>query len=344
MCYYIFGAIFMRNGVSAAEKGRANFRKVRLRRQIQMKGSGVPVMARVREYEEERRTKRERIRRKKKRKLKRKIQNFCRLAVMALLLFAAVRLLISCLRFTKILPETDSYRLEAPMIRTENEVKDRLEELAKQNRGFKDILKNIEDYPETYLAALVNNPEMLEYVKGYPEYIGTASGGLTKEEKSEKYPLFLQWDSRWGYASYGGSSIGISGCGPSCLAMVSYALTKDESITPLKTAQYSESQGYYIEGTGTSWELMTSGASAFGITGSELPLSEERMKQELDAGHPIICAMGAGDFTAAGHFIVLYGYDRKGFFVNDPNCKARSEKKWSYEELKGQIKNLWSYQ
>ena len=80
------------------------------------------------------------------------------------------------------------------------------------------------------------------------------------------------------------------------------------------------------------------------MTGSELSLDESSMKRELDDKHPIICAMRAGDFTAAGHFIVIRGYDKKGFIVNDPNCMARSEKRWTYEELSGQIKNLWSYQ
>lgn len=297
----------------------------------------------TREQERYRIEREARIRRKKRRIRKRRIRNFCRVTMMLVLLFAAVRLLVSCLTFTGILPGSGSYKIEAPVIRTENEVQERLKELAKQNQGFNDILKNKEDYPEVYLAALANNPEMLEYVKDYPEKKGTSSGELSQKEKSEKYPLFLQWDSRWGYASYGESSIGISGCGPTCLAMVSYALTRDESITPLKIAQFSEEQGYYVEGTGTSWELMTRGAAAFGITGTELSLSEDRMKQELDAGHPIICAMRAGDFTTAGHFIMLYGYDKNGFFVNDPNCRARSERKWSYEELKEQIKNLWAF-
>ena len=46
------------------------------------------------------------------------------------------------------------------------------------------------------------------------------------------------------------------------------------------------------------------------------------MKAELDAGRFLICAMKKGDFTAAGHFIVVYGYDESGFLVNDPNCVA----------------------
>lgn len=300
-------------------------------------------MVRAQDREHERSERRACIRKKKKRRLRRKIRNFCRMLILLVLLFSAVRLLISCLEFTGFFSERITYEAEAPVIRTEAEVKDRIEELAKADQAFEAILDHYEDYPEVYLAALANNPEMLEYVKDYSEKKGTSSGELSKTEMAEEYPLFLQWDSRWGYASYGGSSIGISGCGPTCLSMVAYAITKDASATPLKTAQYAEEHGYYVEGTGTSWELMTTGASAFGVTGTELPLSEDRMKQELDAGHPIICAMGAGDFTTAGHFIMIHGYNKNGFLVNDPNCRARSKKVWSYEELSGQIRNLWSY-
>lgn len=294
--------------------------------------------------QQERISRRERIRRKKGRRLRRKIRNACCLTILTAVLCVASGLLISCLKWTGVLPNSPSYEIEPPVIRTENEVKERIEELAKKDRGFKEILKNYDEYPEVYLAALANNPEMLDYVKGYLKH-EKLDAALTKKDTSASYPLFLQWDRRWGYASYGDkSSIGISGCGPTCLAMVAYALTKDASVTPFETAQYSEIQGYYVDGTGTSWELMTKGAEAFGIKGSELSLNEDQMKRALDAEHPIICAMGPGDFTTAGHFIMIYGYDKKGFSVNDPNSRARSSKKWTYEELSGQIKNLWAYQ
>lgn len=290
--------------------------------------------------ERERMRRREQMRRKKRRRLRRKIRRICRLiAVLALLLVA-----VFALKKTNVIPGHHNYEMEKPVQRTEEEVQKKLEEMAKKHREYKDILEHYEDYPETYLAALANNPEMLDYVKGYLDSHGVLDAKLTKSEKKEDYPLFIQWDKRWGYASYGTSSIGISGCGPTCLSMVIYGLTENELATPDKVARYSEEQGYYIEGTGTSWELMTDGAAAFGVTGSELSLDESSMKQALDAGHPIICAMRAGDFTAAGHFIMIYGYDKKGFIINDPNSRTRSEKRWTYEELNGQIKNLWSYQ
>ena len=53
--------------------------------------------------------------------------------------------------------------------------------------------------------------------------------------------------------------------------------------------------------------------------------------------------MKPGDFTQAGHFIVIYAYEDGVFRVHDPNSIVRSEKTWDYDTLKGQISNLWSF-
>ena len=50
-----------------------------------------------------------------------------------------------------------------------------------------------------------------------------------------------------------------------------------------------------------------------------------------------------GDFTTEGHFIVLTGYENGEIKVNDPNCRTRSTL-WDYEELQGQIRNLWVFE
>ena len=75
---------------------------------------------------------------------------------------------------------------------------------------------------------------------------------------------------------------------------------------------------------------------------AEIGAEETAMKAELDAGRFLICAMKKGDFTAAGHFIVVYGYDESGFLVNDPNCVARSRRTWPFGQLQGQIRAIWS--
>lgn len=231
-----------------------------------------------------------------------------------------------------------------PVKRNETEVHLRLEELAAGNEVIREFLNNVDVYPDNMLEALANNPEMADFVAGYPTAERQVQGGLTTEEKKQKHPLFLQWDPRWGYVSYGDdSNIGLAGCGPTCLSMALFELTGDETLTPDKIAAYGMENGYYMSGTGTLWALMEDVPAHYGVSVNKPGISDSIMKSELDSGHVMICAMRPGDFTAAGHFILIYGYDETGFFVNDPNCVARSKKTWSYDRIGGQIKQLWSF-
>ena len=236
-----------------------------------------------------------------------------------------------------------------PCQRTDAEVYKRLKELAEEYPELKEIYEDCESYPVKMLASLCNNPELHEYVKGYLDYAKgdvsvAAKPEMTTEEKAQKYPLFLQWDKRWGYEAYGDFNIALSGCGPTTLAMAAVALTDDNTITPDRVAEYSMNNGFYVEGTGTAWSLMTDGCENFGIKAEEISLDEYVMKNQLDAGKVLICSMREGDFTSAGHFIMIYGYNSKGFFVNDANCIYRSSRTWSYEELKNQIRILWAFE
>lgn len=242
----------------------------------------------------------------------------------------------------------DTIPVEAPAYRTREEAMQRLEKLGQSNPVIEKIYNNSSFYPESMLIALANNPEMADFAEGYLEGGEAAAGGLTgltSREKELDYPLLLQWDPRWGYQTYGKNSfIGLSGCGPTSLAMVLYYLTGDETLTPDKIAAYAMKHDYYVEGTGTSWALMKDIPAMYGITVTEPQKSEWAFKKELDQGNILICAMGSGDFTLAGHFIVLYGYEDNGFMVNDSNCVARSRKRWAFHEIEGQIKKIWAYE
>ena len=232
--------------------------------------------------------------------------------------------------------------VDRPRERTMEQVWERLSQLAEEDERIAGILENSYKYPDKLLEALANNPEMTDFVMGYEENAGRVSGTLTQDEMKQDFPLFLQWDPRWGYGDYGdGSNIGLAGCGPTCLSMALFYLTGDESLTPDRMAEYSMKNGYYISGTGTAWALLQDVPEQYGISVSQPKAEENTMKTALDNGSVIICSMGPGDFTAAGHFIVIYGYDKKGFLVNDPNCVARSRQTWSFSDLKGQIKNIW---
>lgn len=204
------------------------------------------------------------------------------------------------------------------------------------------ILQHPENYPPALLEMLAGNNETLDFVLGYPEHHADAPAeSLT--ESLDTVPLLLQWDRRWGYQAYGSSTISVSGCAPTSLAMAAAYLTEDSTVTPYRVARYAAEHGYYISGQGTSWSLFSDGAGAFGISCRQLSLDKMQIDAALDAGQPVICSMLPGDFTTEGHFIVLAGRTEDGeYLVRDPNSVKRSEKTWSYDRLSGQIAALWA--
>lgn len=197
------------------------------------------------------------------------------------------------------------------------------------------------EYPQSLIELYERNPETEAFVLGYP-FREKLAVDFSAYKDCKTVPLFLQWDPMWGYETYGSDVMGITGCGPTCLAMVGYYLTEDENMSPAQIARFAEKNGYYAAGYGSSWTLISEGAVELGFSVKELPLVKKKMVDTLETGTPIILALGEGDFTTTGHYIVLTGVEDGLFRVNDPNSVANSEKLWSYEQLEGQIRNIWA--
>lgn len=203
---------------------------------------------------------------------------------------------------------------------------------------------SVEEYPEEMIGLLEKYPEIEEYVLNYPLEKGNYSNeDLNQYLNMAQVPLFLQWDSRWGYYEYGSGPMGLTGCGPTCLSMVALHLLQNPKMTPVYIADYAQQNGFYVQGIGTAWDLMSSGAEELGLESQEVPLSENMVLRYLEQGKPIICAMGPGAFTETGHFIVFVGTEQGKILVNDPNSKENSAKLWDFEEIQNQIKNMWVY-
>ena len=98
-----------------------------------------------------------------------------------------------------------------------------------------------------------------------------------------------------------------------------------------------------MEGTGTAWALMEDVPKLYGISVTQLGADENSIKATLDNGGVVICSVGRGEFTTSGHYILIYGYDSEGLVINDPNCVARSGKRWVFSDIRWQIKNIWAY-
>lgn len=198
-------------------------------------------------------------------------------------------------------------------------------------------------YPESIITLFENNPETEDFVLNYPILSPQRQPViLTEEEKESDFPLFLQWDTRWGYLPYGSDVAAITACGPLCLSMAAYHLTTSEKYTPDRIIEFAEKNGYYSPGNGSSWTLISEGGIKLGFTVKELPLHKATLFNLLDSGIPVICVVGPGDFTTTGHFLMFTGTENGLIRLNDPNSKANSEKLWDYEAIKDQIRNLWS--
>ncbi len=209
-------------------------------------------------------------------------------------------------------------------------------------------IRQHEQIPESLLTMEEKYPEAADFVKNYPKRkhyrtIDISSEVETARENSE-IPYFLQWDERWGYETYGSDFLAVTGCGPTCLSMITCGLTGSEDWNPLAVAQFSEKEGYYVPGEGTSWSLMTEGAQILGLTAENIPVTEGNILATLQSGEPMICSMYPGDFTYTGHFIVLTGIDENGAItLNDPNSPANTQKHWPMTEILPQIRQSWGY-
>ena len=211
------------------------------------------------------------------------------------------------------------------------------------NQSMLDDIMNSTQYPKQLKDLALKNEEALEFVYDYPaEHVKEHTIDLTKEASMDSVPLFVQWDKRWGYEKYSGNFFAASGCGPTTLSMVVVYLTHNREASPIAVAKYSKEAGYSVDGSGSSWTLISEGCMHYGVKAKAVALDESRMKAELDAGHPIVINVGPGDFTDTGHFMVITGYDDEGFSINDPNSIEKSGKRWLLKNISSQIRAVWS--
>lgn len=228
---------------------------------------------------------------------------------------------------------------------SKGEIVTKLEDLSHSDPKINEILNNIDKYPDKYLELLSKNIETINFVLDYPNHTSKSNSKKTSIEEyytPGEIPLFLQWDKNWGYDMYGEDPIAIDGCAPTSLAMVAVGLTGNTSVTPLSVSDYAYKNGYYIDGVGSSWSLISEGSKHFGLKSHELPLNKSSILSTLESGNPIILTVGPGTFTSTGHFLVLTGLTDDGKIkINDPNSKLNSSKSWDVDIFLNETKNLW---
>lgn len=205
-------------------------------------------------------------------------------------------------------------------------------------------IEDIESYPESLQKLYKENFEASGFVSSYFKLKDkNKEVSLKAYKKTGEVPLFIQFDKQWGYRQYGDDFVGVNGDGPMCLAMVGYYLTRDEKFSPEKIVAFSDANGYYLSGKGTTSKLMTEGAEALGLTSEMLTVSTENIVASLQQGKPVICFMNAGSFATKAHFIVIRAYGEGYLLINDPESIVNSQKQWEFNEITSQVKAAWAF-
>lgn len=233
---------------------------------------------------------------------------------------------------------------EKPEVKKEVQEEQLSEEELYLNQVRENAIK--EGVPGEVVELLDKNPETVDFVANYTKLKDTPPADSVGELPEDgTMPHLLQWDERWGYQSYGESTIASSGCGPTCLSMVITGLTGDKTITPLVLVRYAEENGYMIDGGGTYAAFMRDPVTEWGIVATESLESESFVQEETAKGNPIACNLNPGKyFTDVGHFILITGYEDGSITVLDPFSIKNTEKEWKYSDIKEQIAGLYSYE
>lgn len=156
-------------------------------------------------------------------------------------------------------------------------------------------------------------------------------------------PYLYQTDPAWSAKPYGGGTVALNGCGPTCLTMVYIYLTGNTDINPADMCAFADENNFAPTGA-TERAFMTDGAAMLGITGHNLSVTSSEVASILAAGEPVICVVRPGDFTSVGHFIVLYGIDDNNMVnIHDPNSSYVSAQKWDLNLVLSQTNACWSF-
>ena len=164
---------------------------------------------------------------------------------------------------------------------------------------------------------------------------------------------YMQTDKRWSKKPYRvpgeSATIGGSGCGPTCAAMLIETLT-GKTYTPVDACGWAVDHGYKALNQGTYYSYFRPQFAAFGIEARQLngaslykqPSSpaHDRFFDALKAGYYGIACMGKGLWTSSGHFVVVWWEDGK-VRINDPASTRAERLSGDPDTFRSQVKYYW---
>ena len=166
---------------------------------------------------------------------------------------------------------------------------------------------------------------------------------------------YMQTDPRWKSLPYRvpgeSATIGGSGCGPTCAAMLIETLTR-KTCTPPMTCGWSMDHGYKALNQGTYYSYFVPQFKAHGIDCKRLNSANLYGKPDspvhaealclLSEGWYLIACMGKGLWTKSGHYVVVWSGNERYMNINDPASRRTDRICGDYETFRKQVKYYWA--
>lgn len=164
----------------------------------------------------------------------------------------------------------------------------------------------------------------------------------------------MQTDPQWSKVPYRvtgeDATIGGSGCGPTCAAMLIRTMTGRET-NPVDTCTWAMLHGYKALNQGTYYSYFVPQFEVFGIACERLNTSNVYGKPEADVhdealallkqGYYLIACMGKGLWTKSGHYIVVWWADGE-VYINDPASTKPERLRGDMTTFRQQVKYYWA--
>jgi hypothetical protein len=193
------------------------------------------------------------------------------------------------------------------------------------------IADNADKYSDSRLIDLaVTVPEAANFVANYPSADHTAAD-FNDSLTSGTFPVLYDWDSRWGYTDYADGAFGVTGSGPTVLAMAFMGLTGEGTQTPYTVGQMVTSSNFATGEAGMSKDFCTNtNLSKIGLSANSYSATVDDLQTALSGGTPAAILVRANTLTTYAHWILVTGYAQDGsVVVNDPTSTSVSSHTWA---------------
>lgn len=206
-----------------------------------------------------------------------------------------------------------------------------------ENPGKPELQKRInyaKDALKLYGGAAATTAALVTTITGSGGGCSSAVGNSQNTKFIDGFTVYNQCDPAWASKPYGNGTICQNACGPSSMAMIITNL-KGTTVTPDTIATFAMSNGLYINGVGSSWNIAPVVAKAYGLKAVAIGADVAKITATLQAGG-LVAAPGSGakPFTSGGHYIVIRAVTAEGKWkVGDSGHSNTSSLDWDPQQL-----------